>query len=135
MTPSTFDALTSSPRRAHPLAEPRCRALGSRSEPKRRSGQRRSAPVELLQARVFRLRIAHGYSIYDLAAKAEVSAPAVRRLEAGEAVDKCILPALARALDVPLCRLVCGEHDCTERACITARSLPPTIAVRSGQFG
>ena len=123
MTPSTFDALTSSPRPVHPHAEPHCRAVGPRSEPKRRNGQRRSAPVESLHARVFRLRIARGYSIYDLAAKADVSAAAVRRLESGEPEDKRVLPALARARDVSLCRLVCGEHDCRERACIRARSL------------
>ena len=31
--------------------------------------------------------------------------------ESGLSVDERVMPALARALGVPLCRLVCGEHD------------------------
>ena len=76
-------------------------------------------PVESLSARIFRLRIARGYSIYELAKAADVFAGTIRRLESGKPVDKHLLPALAVALDVPLCRLVCGEHDCTERACVS----------------
>ena len=127
MTPSEFDALTSSPRRVLSVSE-EYRAAATRGNFTRRNGQRRSAPVELLSARVFRLRIARGFSIYDLAASADVSALAVRRLEAGEPVHKRILPALARALDVTLCRLICGEHDCKQAACVS----PAPLAVASG---
>ena len=132
MTPSDFDALTSSPRRALFVSEEH-RAAAARGNFSRRDGQRRSAPAELLSARLFRLRIARGFSIYDLAANADVSAPAVRRLEAGEPVDKRVLSALARALEVPLCCLVCGEHDCKQRACVPLASFPPKSGVRSGQ--
>jgi len=132
MTPSEFDAFTSSPRRVFAVSE-EYRAAAARGNFNRRNGQRRSAPVELLSSRVFRLRIARGFSIYDLAASADVSAPAVRRLEAGEPVDKRVLPALARALDVPLCRLICGEHDCKQRACVPPASLAKASGVHSGQ--
>jgi transcriptional regulator with XRE-family HTH domain len=74
-------------------------------------------PVEPLPARIFRLRIARGYSIYDLATAADVHATTIRRLESGKPVDKRILPRLAIALGVPLCQLICGEHNCEERAC------------------
>jgi len=131
MTPSEFDALTPSPRRGFSVTEEH-RAAAARGNFSRRDGQRRSASVELLSARLFRLRIARGFSIYDLAAKADVSAPAVRRLEAGEPADKRILAALARALGVSLCHLLYGEHDCKQRACIPAGSLLPA-SVRSGQ--
>jgi len=87
------------------------------------NGQRRSVPVEALSARVFRLRIARGYSVYELSAAAGIMASTIKRLEAGEVVDKRILPQLAVALRVPLCRLVCGEHNCTERACVPVRSI------------
>ena len=133
MTPSEFDALTSSPRRVLSVSE-EYRAAATRGNFTRRNGQRRSAPVEVLSARLFRLRIARGFSIYDLAASADVSVLAVRRIEAGEQVDKRVLPALARALDVPLCRLVCGEHDCKQCACVPRASLAPTSGVRSGQL-
>lgn len=132
MTPSEFDALTSSPRRVLSVSE-EYRAAATRDNFTRGNGQRRSAPVELLSSRLFRLRIARGFNIYDLASNADVSASAVRRLEAGEPVDKRVLPALARALDVPLCQLVCGEHDCKQRACVPPVCLAPASGVRSGQ--
>lgn len=74
--------------------------------------------VEPRSARLFRLRIARGYSVYDLATEAGVFAGTIQRLESGQPVDKRVLPALATALRVPLCRLVCGDHSCAERACI-----------------
>ena len=58
------------------------------------------SPVEPLSARIFRLRIARGYSIYDLAKAADVFAGTIQRLESGKPVDKCVMPALAAALDV-----------------------------------
>jgi transcriptional regulator with XRE-family HTH domain len=91
--------------------------------PKRWNGQRRSAPVETLSARVFRLRTARGYSVYELSATAGIFVGTIKRLESGEAVDKRVLPLLAVALQVPLCRLVCGEHNCSDRACVPARSV------------
>jgi DNA-binding XRE family transcriptional regulator len=90
--------------------------------PKQRNGQRRFPPVELLSARIFRLRIARGYSVYELATAAGVFAGTIKCLESGKPADKRVLPALARALGVPICRLVCGEHNCVERACVPARS-------------
>lgn len=95
--------------------------------PRRRirwNGHRVIKPVELLSARVFRLRIARGLSIYDLARSPGIDVRTIRGLEAGESVDKRHLPALAAALAVPLCHLVCGEHDCVETACVPARRAP-----------
>ncbi len=89
--------------------------------PKQPNGRRRIAPVELLSARIFRLRIARGYSVYDLATAAGVFAGTIKCLESGKPADKRVLPDLARALGVPVCRLVCGEHDCVERACVPPR--------------
>ena len=86
--------------------------------PKQRNGHRRYAPVEPLSARIFRLRIARGYSVYELATAAGVFAGTIKCLESGKPADKRVLPALARALGVPVCRLVCGEHSCAERACV-----------------
>jgi transcriptional regulator with XRE-family HTH domain len=77
------------------------------------------SPAEPLSARIFRLRIARGYSIYELATAANVLTATVKRLESGKPADKRVMPALATALDVPLCRLVCGEHNCAERACVS----------------
>jgi len=88
------------------------------------NGQRRTAPVEALSARIFRLRIARGYSVYELAEDAGVLASTIQRLESGKPVDKRILPAVARALGVPYCRLLCGNHNCARRACVTALSAP-----------
>jgi transcriptional regulator with XRE-family HTH domain len=85
--------------------------------------KRRRALVEPLSARVFRLRIARGYSINELAQAADIWAGTVRRLESHKPVDKHVLPALAIALGVPLCRLVCGEHDCAARACVPSNRL------------
>jgi helix-turn-helix protein len=85
---------------------------------KRSNIHRRLAPVEPLAARVLRLRIARGYSVYELAAATDVLACTIQRLESGKPVDKRILLALATALGVPLCRLVCGDHCCVERACV-----------------
>jgi transcriptional regulator with XRE-family HTH domain len=82
------------------------------------NGHRRTAPVELLSARIFRLRIARGYSVYDLAREAGILACTIRRLESGKPVDKRFLPLLARALGVPYRRLLCGEHNCAECACV-----------------
>jgi hypothetical protein len=45
-------------------------------------------------------------------------------------VDKRVLPALAVALDVPLCQLVCGEHNCSERACVPPSRLRRASAKR-----
>ena len=87
----------------------------SRPSPARRSnGLRRTAPVETLPARIFRLRIARGYSIYELATAAGVLAYTIRRLESGKSIDKRVLPMLAMALGVPYCRLLWGDHSCVE---------------------
>jgi transcriptional regulator with XRE-family HTH domain len=95
-------------------------------KPIRWNGHRRVAPVEALSARIFRLRIARGYSIYDLAREADVLAGTIRQLESGKPADKRVLPALAAALRVPLCQLVCGDHSCSARACVrTASSSEP----------
>jgi transcriptional regulator with XRE-family HTH domain len=87
------------------------------------NGHRVIKPVELLSARAFLLRIARGFSIYDLAAFPGVDAGTIRCLEAGKPVDKRNLPAIAAALGVPLCYLVCGEHDCAKKACVPADQL------------
>jgi transcriptional regulator with XRE-family HTH domain len=96
--------------------------------PKRCNGHHRVPPVEQLSARIFRLRIERGYSVYQLATQAGVLACTIQCLESGKTVDKRALPALARALGVPLCRLVCGEHSCAERACVPAPSAQPKQA-------
>ena len=88
------------------------------SHPKRCNGHHRVAPVEPLSARVFRLRIARGYSVYELAMAAGILACTIQRLESGNPVDKRVLPAIATALDLPLCLLLCGDHSCAERACV-----------------
>jgi len=88
------------------------------------NGQRSTAPVEPLSARILRLRIARGYSASDLATEAGVLSGTIRRLESGKPVDKRILPALAAALGVPYCRLICGDHSCAERACVPLRLIP-----------
>jgi transcriptional regulator with XRE-family HTH domain len=85
--------------------------------------KRSRPPVEPLSARIFRLRIAQGYSIYELAEEAGVLACTIQRLEAGRTVNKRILPSIATALGLPLCRLICGEHDCTTRACVSPSRL------------
>ena len=94
----------------------------SSPRPKRCNGHHRVAPVEPLSARIFRLRISGGYSVYELATASGILANTIQRLESGKLVDKRVLPALAAALGVPLCRLLCGDHSCTERACVPARS-------------
>jgi transcriptional regulator with XRE-family HTH domain len=99
--------------------------LSSSRHAKRRNAQRRVAPREALSARLFRFRIARGCSIYELATAARVFAPTIERLEAGEPADKRVLSALATALGVPLCQLVCGDHSCRERACVRAFSVSP----------
>ena len=88
--------------------------------------QSRSAPVESLSARVLRYRIGRGYSPGDLA---------IRRLESGRAVDKRMLAPVAAALGVPLCRLVCGEHNCAQRACVPSsrREPAPELPRRRGR--
>ncbi|MDP9024778.1 MAG: helix-turn-helix transcriptional regulator [Candidatus Eremiobacteraeota bacterium] len=85
--------------------------------PKPYNGHRRVAPVEPLSARIRRLRIAHGYSLYELATAAGVSAGTIQHLESGKPADKRVLPALATVLAVPICRLFYGNHSCAERAC------------------
>ena len=85
--------------------------------PKRWTGHRRGAPVEPLSARIARLRIAGGYSVYELSMAAGVYSGTIQRLESGKSADKRVLSALATALGVPVCRMVCGDHSCTERAC------------------
>ncbi len=82
------------------------------------NGHRRVAPIEPLSARIRRLRIARGYSIYELATTAGVFAGTIQRLESGKPADKRVLPALATALGVPFCLLICGNHSCAERACV-----------------
>lgn len=90
--------------------------------PKQCNEHHRKAPVEPLSARIVRLRLARGYSVYELATAAGVFAGTIQRLESGKPADKRVLPALARALGVPICRLVCGEHNCIERACVPPAS-------------
>ncbi len=99
--------------------------------PKRCNGHYNRPPVELLSARIFRLRIARGYSVYDLAMAAHVFGGTIYGLESGKATDKRDLPALARALGVPLCYLVCGEHDCAKRACVPPSRRRSTSPLRS----
>jgi len=94
----------------------------SPSSPKRCNGHHRVAPTEPLSARIFRLRIAHGFSIYELATESGVFAGTIRRLESGKPADKRVLPVLATALRVPLWQLVCGNHSCADRACVPARA-------------
>jgi transcriptional regulator with XRE-family HTH domain len=96
------------------------------AKPIRWNGHRRVAAGESLSARIFRLRIARGDSIYDLARESNVLAGTIRKLESGKPADKRVLPALAAALGVPLCQLVCGDHSCSARACVrTASSSEP----------
>ena len=90
---------------------------------KRRSRRYNGRLVESLPDRVFRLRIARGYSVYELAETAGVLACSIQSLEAGKPVDKAVLTPLAAALDVPLCILVCGNHDCMASACVPVRQL------------
>ena len=104
---------------------PKCRQS---RRPKQRNGQRRVPPVELLSGRIFRLRIERGYSVYDLAIAAGVFAGTIKCLESDKPADKRVLPALARALYVPVCLLVCGEHNCVERACMPPRSRTTLIS-------
>lgn len=78
-------------------------------------------PIEPLSTRISRFRLARGYSVGELARDAGIFAGTVRRLESGRRVDKRILAPIAATLGVPLCRLVCGEHDCVERACVQKR--------------
>lgn len=92
------------------------------SHPKRCNGHHRVPHVEPLSVRVFRLRIARGYSVYELATAAGILAGTIQRLESGKPVDKRVLSAIATVLEVPLCRLLCGDHSCVERACVRARS-------------
>ena len=95
------------------------------SHAKRCNGHHRRALVEPLSSCLVRLRIAAGYSVYELAAAADVFAGTIKRLESGKPADKRVLSALATALGVPVCRLVCGEHSCIERACVPTRSARP----------
>lgn len=73
--------------------------------PKRWNGHRRDAPVEPLSGRIGRLRIARGYSVYELATAAGVLACTIQSLESENSADKRMLAALATALGVPVCRL------------------------------
>jgi hypothetical protein len=57
-----------------------------------------------------------------LATEALVPAWIIQRLECGKPVDKRFLPALAVVLGVPYCKLLCGDHSCLERACVSALS-------------
>ena len=97
--------------------------------PKRCNGHYKGAPAEPLSARIVRLRIARGYSIYELATAAGIFAGTFQRLESGKPADKRVLPAIATALGVPFCLLVCGDHSCIDRACVRARS-PRTLQQR-----
>jgi transcriptional regulator with XRE-family HTH domain len=85
---------------------------------KRSNDIHRVASVEPLSARVFRLHIARGYSVCELAQEAGIFAGTIQSLESGKTVDKRVLPVVAGALGVPLCRPLCGEHDCFKRACV-----------------
>ena len=100
-----------------------------KQSPPYRNGHRNPVLVEPLSARVFRLRIALGYSVYELAEDSGVFVGTIKRLEAGLPVDKRELPQLANTLGVPLCELLCGAHDCAERACVPA----PTAAEPSAR--
>jgi Helix-turn-helix domain len=93
-----------------------------KKSPPYRNGHRNFVLVEPLSACVFRLRIALGYSVYELAEDSGVFVGTIKRLESGKPVDKRELPQLAAALRVPLCHLLCGAHDCTERACVPMSS-------------
>ena len=90
--------------------------------PKWCNGHYRGGPVEPLSARIVRLRIARGYSVYELATAAGIFAGTIQRLESGKPADKRVLPSLATARGVPFCLLVCGDHSCVDRACVRARS-------------
>ena len=93
--------------------------------PIRWNRQRRVVLVEPLSARLLRLRITRGYSAHELATASGVFAGTIKCIESGKPVDKRVLPALATALNVPFCQLVCGDHDCARRACISfMRPLP-----------
>jgi transcriptional regulator with XRE-family HTH domain len=88
------------------------------------NGQRRVVLVEPLSAGLLRLCIARGYSVHELATAVGVFAGTIKCLESGKP-DKRVLPALAAAVDVPLCALVCGDNDCVKRACFSLmRPLP-----------
>lgn len=106
-------------------------AKHSSPSPRQDNGHRRTAPVEALSARIFRLRIACGYSVYDLAREAGLLPCMIQQLESGKPVDKRILPPLAAALGVPYCRLLCGDHDCVERACIPGAIGTGSAAVKA----
>ena len=86
------------------------------------NGHHRPVLVEPLSSRLIRLRIARGYSVYELAAVAGIFAGTIKRLESGKPADKRVLPALAAILDVSVCLLVCGEHNCVKRACVRPSS-------------
>jgi DNA-binding XRE family transcriptional regulator len=92
------------------------------SDTQRCNGHHRFARVEPLSARIVRLRIARGYSVYELATAAGLLASTIQLLESGKPADKRVLPALATALDEPFCRLVRGAHSCVERSCVSAQS-------------
>ncbi|HEX3463748.1 MAG TPA: helix-turn-helix domain-containing protein [Candidatus Elarobacter sp.] len=100
--------------------------IAKHSPPTRRrsrcNGHHTVPPVEALSQRIARLRIERGYSVCELAAQAGTVPCVIHELEAGKPADKRILPALAAALGVPYCRLLCGDHDCAERACVPARA-------------
>ena len=97
----------------------------SSPHPTRCNGHHRVALVEPLSARLLRLRIARGFSVYELATAASVLACTIQCIESGKPADKRASPALATALNVPFCRLVCGDHNCVETACVSSmRPLP-----------
>jgi hypothetical protein len=60
--------------------------------------------------RLQRLRAGKGTDIF---------AGTIERLESGKPGDKRLLSAMATALGAPFCRLVCGDHSCTDRPCAT----------------
>jgi hypothetical protein len=49
----------------------------------------------------------------------------IERLESGKPGDKRVRSALATALGVPFCRLVCDDHSCADRACVHVVALGP----------
>lgn len=80
--------------------------------PKRCNGHCRFAPVEPLSARMVRLRIARGYSVYELATAAGIFAGTIQRLESGKPADKRVFrrsrqrSATLCANDVMICQVL-----------------------------
>ena len=91
------------------------------------NGHHRPVLLEPLSARLIRLRIARGYSVYELATAAGVLACTIQRLESAKPADKRVLPVLSAILGVPVCQLVWGNINRIERACVR----PPPSGTKS----